>query len=62
MFNSYIEMICNSGEVDFCVDMNYNVCNLGLCEDINTSKILTPAVSKIGMIDEVFSKFVCSDN
>ncbi|KAK2660588.1 hypothetical protein Ddye_007121 [Dipteronia dyeriana] len=46
-------MICNSGEVDFCVDMNYNVCDLGLCVDKNTSKILTPAVSEVGMIDEV---------
>ncbi|XP_050225618.1 pentatricopeptide repeat-containing protein At5g18390, mitochondrial [Mercurialis annua] len=54
-FNALIESICNStGEVDFCVDVYYNLCKCGFAADINTYKILIPAVSKVGKIDVAF--------
>lgn len=55
-FNSLIQTICNniSGEVEFCVTLYNQVCKLGLSPDINTYKILIPAVSKAGMVDEAF--------
>uniref|UniRef100_A0A9I9DW29 Pentatricopeptide repeat-containing protein n=1 Tax=Cucumis melo TaxID=3656 RepID=A0A9I9DW29_CUCME len=35
------------------------VCKLGLCPDINTYKILIPATSKVGRIDEAFRLLNC---
>ncbi|KAK9201163.1 hypothetical protein WN944_016364 [Citrus x changshan-huyou] len=58
-FNSLIETICKSGEVEFCVEMYYSVCKLGLCADVNTNKISIPAVSKGFMIDEAF-RLLCN--
>jgi|UniRef100_A0A2N9GKB8 pentatricopeptide repeat protein len=56
-FNSLIESISKSsadGEVDFCIDLYNSVCTLGLSPDINTYKIMIPAVSKAGKVDEAF--------
>ncbi|TYI10841.1 hypothetical protein ES332_A09G169300v1 [Gossypium tomentosum] len=53
-FNSLVETICKTEEIDFCIDMYHSVCKLGLCPDINTYKILIPAASKVGRIDEAF--------
>ncbi|KAM7250545.1 hypothetical protein ACFE04_022428 [Oxalis oulophora] len=54
-FNSLVETICKSfgnEEIGFCVEMYHNVRRLGLCTDANTYKILIPALSKVGRIDE----------
>ncbi|KAL2343794.1 hypothetical protein Fmac_005079 [Flemingia macrophylla] len=54
-FNAVVETLCNSHEeVRFCVGLCHEVCALGMVPDVNTYKILVPAVSKAGMIDEAF--------
>ncbi|KAL1127693.1 hypothetical protein V6Z11_A13G195100 [Gossypium hirsutum] len=53
-FNSLVETICKTEEIDFCIDMYHSVCKSGLCPDINTYKILIPAASKVCRIDEAF--------
>ncbi|KAK8344852.1 hypothetical protein V6Z11_A07G107900 [Gossypium hirsutum] len=53
-FNSLVETICKTEEIDFCIDMYHSVCKLGLCPDINTYKILILAASKVDRTDEVF--------
>jgi pentatricopeptide repeat protein len=56
-FNSLIKSISKSSmstEVDFCIDLYNSVCALGLSPDINTYKIMIPAVSRAGKVDEAF--------
>ncbi|XP_061350385.1 pentatricopeptide repeat-containing protein At5g18390, mitochondrial [Gastrolobium bilobum] len=69
-FNALLEAMCKcksdfdtteteteietDSEVAFCVGLYHEVCKLGMVPDVNTYKILIPAVSRAGLMDEAF--------